>query len=107
MEKGKNEDGETLRHVVYQISQKYNNFSDIQESDPLIIKARKLWREDRRNESQLEIVKHNLNWVVNWAKLGYNRRQIAKAINVNHFAVDTVMKQFSKMHVSSHLNNQS
>lgn len=105
MEKGKNEDGETLRHVVYQISQKYNNFSDIQESDPLIIKARKLWREDRRNESQLEIVKNNLNWVVNWAKLGYNRRQIAKAINVNHFAVDTVMKQFSKMHVSSHLNN--
>lgn len=85
--------------VLAALSQKYPDFTEISDDDPLKQMAEKLFEENRKSvpETQIETVELNIEQVEKWLKLGYTKTKIAKKLIVSVNQLNQVIKRYKEL----------
>ena len=88
-----------LRMVLAALSQKYPDFMEIPDDDPLRQMAEKLFQENRKSvpETQIDTVELNMEQVEKWLKLGYTKTQIAKKLVVSVRQLNKGIRQHKEL----------
>lgn len=87
-----------LRMVLAELSQKYPDFMEIPDDDPLKRMAEKLFQENRKSvpETQIDTVELNMEQVEKWLKLGYTKTKIAKKLVVSVNQLNKGIKRYKE-----------
>ena len=84
--------------VLAELSQKYPDFMEIPDDDPLRQMAEKLFQENRKSvpETQIDTVELNIEQVEKWLKLGYTKTKIAKKLVVSVHQLNQGIKLYKE-----------
>lgn len=84
--------------VLAELSQKYPDFMEIPDDDPLRQMAEKLFQENRKSvpETQIDTVELNMEQVEKWLKLGYTKTKIAKKLVVSVNQLNQGIKRYKE-----------